>query len=275
MTELDQQPSPAVLLDPAALKFVCVGELVPDDQEMHTVPPGTRADEALALMQRHRFDRLPVVTANGRVIGVFTYRSFAQNLHTVRPQDNPLTLPVEDFVEDLLYVRSSEGVGEVLDDIEADGAVLVGHEDALNAIVTASDISRFLWSLTRPFVLLRDIELAIRGLMKSCCTEEQLTTAAAQVSLVDIPGRAVLSRLEHLTLGELLSVLLHGPNYGLHFRHAFGANRTFLHNLLEPIREIRNKVFHFRDEVTEADIQQLADVRVWLRRKVSIRGGCS
>ncbi|MET8310702.1 CBS domain-containing protein [Micromonospora sp. NPDC005173] len=252
-------------------EFLRVSLLVPDDQDVVTVPTGTPVGTALELMRQHDFDQLPVMTVHGHVVGVFTYRSFSQGVRHVRAQDDPLMTPVEDLVEDLTFVRAADEMSSVLGYIEVDRAILVGDEDRLLAVVTAADVNAFLWRRTRPFVLLQDIELAVRDLMRSSCTDEDLANAVSSALPATDSERA--ARLEDLTLAQLFTVLLHGSSFGRFFRTRFGNNRNLVRTTLEPVREIRNKVFHFRDELSAEDLQCLLNAASWLRRKVLIRGG--
>jgi predicted transcriptional regulator len=259
---------PALLRTP---EFIRVSQLVPEDQDVLAIPVGTRVERALQLMHAHNFDQVPVTTAENRIIGAFTHRSLAVGLEHIRPQDNPLTAPVDDLVEELRFVRASQEVGDILDYLEADNAVLVGDEDRLLAIVTTADLNRFLWRRTRPFLLLQEIELGVRDLMQSSCSAAELA-AAVSAALPADPATAT-ARLEDLTMGELLSVLLNGSSFGRLFRLRFGSNRDLVRVTLEPVRDIRNKVVHFRDDLSVEELQKLVDVAAWLRRKVLIRGG--
>ncbi|WP_442940343.1 hypothetical protein [Nocardioides sp. B-3] len=63
-------------------------------------------------MRHGGYDQVPVVTA-GHVVGVFSYRSLAQGLALMRPQDNPLDAPVDDLVEDLPFVRVTDEVSSI------------------------------------------------------------------------------------------------------------------------------------------------------------------
>lgn len=247
-------------------EFFRVGRLIPDDQEIVSVAPGTRVREALEQMREGGFDQLPVVVA-GHVVGVFSYRSLARGLALMRPQDNPLDATVDDFVEDLPFVRATDEVSSILDSLESYGVVLVGDETNLVAVATATDVNIFLWNATRPFVLLQDVELAVRDLMRSCTDEAGLV---GPITAAHLSGA---SRLEDLTMGELMSVLLNEASYGKLFRHAFGSRRDLVSATLEPVREIRNKVFHFRDDVSAEELETLVAAVGWLRRKILIRGG--
>jgi CBS domain-containing protein len=247
-------------------EFFRVGRLIPDDQEVVSVPPGTLVREALELMRQGGFDQLPVVAA-GNVVGVFSYRSLARGLALIRPQDNPLDAHVDDLVEDLPFVRVTDEVSSILSSLHSYGVVLVGDETNLLAIATATDVNAFLWNATRPFVLLQDVELAVRDLMRSCTDESGLADSIAAAHVNEA------KQLEDLTLGELMSVLLNEGNFGKLFRHAFGPRRDLVNTTLEPVREIRNKVFHFRDDVSAEELETLVAAVGWLRRKILIRRG--
>ena len=84
-------------------EFFRVASLIPGGQDVVSVPPGTRVRDALALMTAHGFSQLPVI-AGRTVIGVFTFRSLALGLASVRRQDDPLDAAVDDLVEDLGFV---------------------------------------------------------------------------------------------------------------------------------------------------------------------------
>ena len=249
-------------------QFFRVGRMIPMDQDLVTVSPSTRVADALSLMREHNFDQLPVMAA-GRVVGVFSTRSLARGLSTIHPQEDPLSAPVEDLLEDLAFVRTTDEVNLVLAHLDRDGAVLVGDEEKLLAVATDTDITAYLWNATHPFVLLQDIELAVRDLMRSSCTDPEMRVCiAVAFHSESAKGEA---KLEDLTLGETMGVLLKPQNFGSFFRTRFGKNRDLVSSTLEPVRLIRNKVFHFRDDVTPEELETLVDTGRWLRRKILMR----
>jgi hypothetical protein len=65
----------------------------------------------------------------------------------------------------------------------ADQAVLLGDEDRLLAIVTSSDVADFLWGTTEPFILIQDVELAIRDLMWAACPAQEALTECIRASV--------------------------------------------------------------------------------------------
>jgi CBS-domain-containing membrane protein len=73
--------------------FLHVGRLVPPTQEIVSVGPEESTGTALDLMRKHDFSQMPVMTA-GRVLGTFTWRSFANGFPTVAATcDDALSVP--------------------------------------------------------------------------------------------------------------------------------------------------------------------------------------
>ncbi|MFI6272484.1 CBS domain-containing protein [Micromonospora zamorensis] len=247
--------------------FLRVGQVVPTDQEVATVEIDTPVSDALAMMASSGFDQLPV-TSNSMVVGVFSYRSLAVNLAIVRRQDSPLSYPVGDFLEDLAFVRSGSDVEDALEALHQKGAVLVGDEERLLAVVTTADISSYLWAATRQFMMVREVELATRYLaQQACATEDELRVLVAAARPAHVDGTPA-ERLEDLTFGELISMINGPERFGKVFSRTFGSSRELVFSMLEPVRDVRNKVLHFRDAVSEDEIDLVMNARVWLLRRV-------
>lgn len=246
-----------------------VARLIPAAQTVATIQADTLVRDALELMRLQNFDQMPVV-AGSRVIGVFSYRSLAASLEHLRSSQDPLDQRVEDALVDLEFVRASQDVGPIFQLLERDGAVLVGDEENLAAVMTLSDASSYLWQVTRPFVLIQDVELAVRSLMEGACVRKAILPESLVADLPDdrTAGVAEGRTLAQFSMGELFGVLFNGKNYNTVFREAFGQNRSIAASALTPVREIRNKVFHFRDEVIVEELEVLVAARQYLRRRL-------
>jgi CBS domain-containing protein len=250
---------------PQLREFFRVVRLIPDEQRPVTVPTGTRVREALVIMANGNFSQVPVL-AGDVVAGVFSYRSLAQHLPNVRRQDDPLDELVDDMLEDLTYVRATADVGDILASLGRDGAVLIGDEDDLLGIATTTDAIDFFWRTARPFVLVQDIELAVRDLMRVACPDAD-EMARRIAKSVNVHGPRTI---DELSLGDLIAVLTNGENFGQRFSSTFGQNRLLVLTCLEAVRDIRNQVFHFRDDVSIEQLESLTSARAWLARKVRI-----
>jgi predicted transcriptional regulator len=242
--------------------------LVPEAQELVSVEVGTSIRDAIAVLVASDFDQIPV-TANGRVFGVFSFRSLSMSLKNVRKNDDPLDQLVEDCVDEPVYVRAGDSVSQVLISVESVSAVLLGDEESIWGVVTPNDVSRHLWRLAQPFVMIQDIELAVRSLMHRCCPGEEDRLAAFANALKGVEGD-VDRRWSDLTFGDLINVLSNRKNYSSTFSRAFGNNFSLAFSLLDPVREIRNKVVHFRDEVSEEEVEIMEHASRFLRRKLTL-----
>ncbi|AGZ44200.1 hypothetical protein [Actinoplanes friuliensis] len=88
-----------------------------------------------------------------------------------------------------------------------------------------------------------------------------------------MPGRDTTKtkdRLEDLTLYEQIQVATHPESYGKIFTKTLGGSRQIACSVLGQLSEIRNKVFHFRDELTLEELDSVLAARVWLHRKMAI-----
>jgi len=177
-------------------------------------------------------------------------------------------MSVDDLVEDLAFVRPEAEVGEIWKSVDRDGAILVGDDYNLLAIATASDMAQFLWDATRPFILVRDIELAVRDLIRYACPSPIELQSRITMALPAPQSKESGTSLEDLTLGELIGVLLQGENFAQCFRLTFGHNRDLVRGQLESARIIRNKVFHFIEDVSIEEMKSLLVTWRWLERKV-------
>ncbi len=247
--------------------FHRVNSLLPDEQEIVSVAPGAMVTEALELMSRHGFSQLPVMVGDA-VIGVFSYRSFARRVAQLGRIDLE-RLEVDDCIEELDFVRVSDEMEELFESLDRDGAVLVGDPDQLLAVATPTDLIRYLYRVTHPFVLIQEIELVLRGLVRHAANHDELAgyIKRAVASKYLTRRDEVPTQLADLDLGELILTVTNGDNYKERFCQVLGRNRDSVRGYLDPIPRLRNDVFHFRRRITGEDHRTLANTRTWLLRK--------
>lgn len=260
-------------LDLASELFHGINRIIPADQMVISVPPAMPVRDALSLMGEHNFSQLPVCKGNA-VLGVFSLRSLASEIATsnlndwIRQKCTPGDLPVDEFLEQLEFVRLSDRMATVMNAIERDNAVLVGTPERLVAIITSADMLGYLDKIASPYMLISEIELALRALIRSAMTPEQLNAAA------DNCFRAVHPRdgkmpvdLDDLTFDNYKSFIEYTNNWKW-FEPIFGGSRVRVAGKLKEIGQIRNDLFHFRREATMRDHQTLSVHRDWLLNKV-------
>ena len=247
--------------------FHRLNSLIPDEQKLETIPPSMAAAEAIDLMRKRRFSQLPVVEEN-EVLGVFSYRSFALEVVKMdKEKVPPGSLLVEDFIEKISFARVTDEFNEVFNCLDHDDAVLIGEPNRLQAIVVPMDVLRYLYGVANPYVLVGELELGIRGLMRWCQGDGQLAECAKKsLSSIYTPER-LPSRLEDMTFNDYVQIIGDGRNW-LQFETAFGSTRERTRGKLERIRDLRNDLFHFKREVSVQDHEELANYRDWLLRRI-------
>jgi predicted transcriptional regulator len=260
-------------LDLASKLFHRINRIIPEDQAVLTIPPNFLVRDAVALMQKHGYSQLPVCKGK-EVLGVFSLRSFAQEAAKVALED--LTkqkctqgdLPVDDFMEQFEFARVTEEMSRVIDAIERDDAVLIGTPERLVGVLTAIDILRYLDRVASPFVLVSEIELALRALIRIALDSEQLAAAANRcLSSAYADAAKVPTTLEEMTFDNYQSLVAYTENW-IRLEPVFGGTRIRVSGKLKEVGSIRNDLFHFKREITMRDHETLVGHRNWLLNKV-------
>lgn len=250
--------------------FHMVNRLLPEGQRVCSVPPETPAREALALMRHHGYSQVPVRQGNS-VLGIFSYRAFAlESAEISDPKVNVASLPVEEFLdhEKPTFAQLSDEFRGLIDVLDQRDCVLVSGPENLIAILTPMDVLRYLHSVANAFVLIEEIELTLRTLIRAAtsgpgtfqtCVERALSQKYEERELPTTP--------EDLTFDEYIALLRDGRNWP-HFEPIFGGTRERIRARLEPIRGLRNDIFHFRRELSVEDHERLTTCRDWALRCV-------
>lgn len=153
---------------------------------------------------------------------------------------------VGDCLEDARIVDSNRTLFDSIPIIVDYGYVLVRQRDRrITGVVTASDLSLQFQVLAEPFLLLREIELHIRQIIRD-------KIAAEDFLLLDSPPPT--SRLPQdiadLTFGEYVRLFEHPQIWG---KLNLKIDRVVLTKLLEDVRKVRNDVMHFDPDPMTTD----------------------
>lgn len=239
--------------------FHRLNSVVPDDQQLVTVPHNMKATEAIRIMRDRGFSQLPVVMGR-TVLGVFSYRSFAQAVLNFGGSGSSTDdLLVEECVEDPKYAPLHEDFKPWFGELDRTGYVILGSPDRPQAIVTPMDLLQYLYNVSYPFVLLGEIENALRTLIRRCISEEELKDLASR-------HRLRHSALEKMGFTEYVTLITEEANWPK-FQQVFGGRRTRVQATLDAIRLLRNDVFHFKRELTDSDRNDLERHRNWVLRR--------
>lgn len=279
-----QEPSPApdlrILdatassgLDLATDLFHRINRIIPSEQRVLTVHPTCLARDAITLMQSSGYSQLPVVD-QGHVLGVFSFRSFAREAARVQLEDlqrekyAPGDLRVDEFLEKFEFARVTEEMDRVFHAMDRDNGVLIGAPERLIGILTPMDFLRYLYKVASPFVMVSEIELAVRALIRAVMTNEEIRAAATRCLSAGYGGDdKVPTSLEAMTFDNYQTLVAHGETWK-RLQLVFGGTRNRAGAKLKQVSQIRNDLFHFKREITDADHGTLSHCREWLLTKV-------
>ncbi len=252
--------------------FHLVKRLVPERQQLVTIAPDQSVSEALRVMREYNFSQLPV-TLGDEVHGLFSYHSFARKFPAVvvhTGKADPLTLPVDLFMEPPTYANPRDEIADYFAAFDTQGALLVGSADKVHAVITSSDALAYFYAAASPYYLIGEIELALRELVASSISQEQLLECIERSLKQHYETnlkQELPTRLEALTLSDLLMLLRYRGTWS-RFEGAFGNNQTYAAAKLSQLPTLRNDVFHFKRQLTDDDRETLRQARDWLLTRV-------
>lgn len=255
-------------LDLVSELFHRINRIIPENQCLLRIPPEITAREAISLLQKHGYSQAPVVLGD-QVLGVFSHRSFARKAAESTCQEisqqkcAPGDLQADECLEQFEFARVTEEMRQVFDAMDRDSGVLIGSPEKLQGVLTPMDFLRYLYKVASPFVMISEIELTLRALIRLAVSQEELEACATR-SLAQLYGADnVPKTLEEMTFDNYKAIISHGDNWSK-FEQILGGNRTRTATKLKQLCDLRNDVFHFKRELSLQDHQTLCDHRDWL-----------
>ena len=260
MTSSEKEKPEALSLTEA---FHRLGKILPTNQDLVTIAPTMKAGEALAMMAQKGYSQLPV-KVGGTVMGMFSYRSFSQKIvelgaSLLEENQTPADIEVEELIEDPIYAMVSDEFRRWFETLDMKDAILVGQPDSVRGLLTAMDILNYLYNVASPFVLLAEIELSVRNLIRAAVNEVLLKECCDRAN-----ARAY--ELEEMVFGNYIYIITHEENWP-HFQSTFRGSRSRTKAKLDEVRQLRNKAFHFKDDLTVEEFLQLEELRNWIHKK--------
>ena len=244
-----------------------VGSVFPGEVTIVSVTPQTRVGEALKLMLETRFSQLPVIE-NDEVLGVFSLWSLAHQL-ALAPDLVVKDLEVGELMEQLPKVTVKDSVHSILNHLDRHDALLVHSPHGLQAILTPIDMLQYFYRIARPFILIQEIELALRHLIEACAPNDKLRECISRGVGKEFEkrGKPAPTTLNDMTFVHYQKIITCNDNWPM-FEGLLGNNSQLVYAKLDRVREIRNTVFHFQTELSLLDHQHLATSRDWLLGKL-------
>lgn len=267
--------------------FHFANRILPEDQDVERVPQGTSVMDALGLMRRFDYSQLPV-TEGLTVVGLFSHRSLAEGLGRQASNARPRSvadLTVLEFADRPRFIAGNDDLEAVVEALRKRDAVLVGNPSNLVGIITPWDVADYVSRVSRPFILVEEIELTVREFIRACIPAGEVADCARACLFEKYEKRREdpPSTLEDMDFGDHVQIIV-SREFWPKFGSLLGNSRDRAIAWLVPARDFRNDLFHFKwtDVTVEGGkyataVKELASVRDWLltmwaRTQSSTRG---
>ncbi|KAA3635855.1 MAG: hypothetical protein DWP92_10375, partial [Armatimonadetes bacterium] len=216
-----------------------------------SVTPEHSLDKAQSEMQANDYSQLAVMTGPRALVGTISWESIAKAQIL---QKGDTVLACMDPRPALVYAERP--LLDIVPQVYSKGYVFVrDHTNVVVGIVTSADLAYQFALLTKPFLLVGEIERIVRQAVDRVFSVDDLFSVVPPDYDKEILGA------QSLTLGQLQRLV-----EGAFARLGWRADRKIVIRELDAIREIRNDVTHFSpDPVSDEDVVRLERVLAWFR----------
>jgi Domain of unknown function (DUF4268) len=272
--------------------------LLPSDQQLRTVQFHESVNQAINIMCQHRYGQLPVVDPQGDFQGqAITFESILLAVQSFRTA--PETLLVRDAAQRVHGYPADADLLETLDDIHRDNFAIIVDESKLRGVMTTADAAAFFREYAEDLMLIEGIESRIRDAIQALYAGDANELEFAIVAVTDrtaeirkrfpaavkayvaaavgptceIDSTALseaekklglpttVAKFASLGLSDLVQVLLRHRQAP---KLQQSQDSSELRKLLHQVRDARNKLAHFRGELTPEERRTIKVAAKWL-----------
>lgn len=260
-------------------------------------------DVALERMRQHDYSQLPVVDSDKRCRGeVVTFSGIVQAVVSLNTVASSMT--IKDAVSQAKVFQIDDDLLATLDDIQRhDFALIVDEKDTLIGVVSTYDTTAFFRNYAQDLMLIEGIETNIREAIEALYKGDETGLASEIESVTDraseirrkLPSaiKTYLARngiqppassateqaalkeaeeklplpkagkpFEKLSFDEFVSILMRHPKL------AGAKNTAELRKMLDNVRDSRNKLAHFRGDLSATERENIKFAEKWLERNL-------
>jgi len=282
-------------------------DLLPDDQQLRTVQPHEPLGDAINIMHQHEYGQLPVTTPTREFMGqVLTFESILRAIQSLRTEAGSLL--VRDAAQRVRSYPPDADLLTTLDDIHRDNfALIVDDSNRLTGIVTTADVAVFFREYAQDLMQIEGIESRMKDAIRALYAGDNNGLESAIGAATDraaetrkkLPGaiKAYLGRakitippsgsdsealaeaekklglpeptrgFEDLTFDEFINVLFRHPRAP---KLSQAKDASELRGLLQQVRDARNRLAHFRRELTSEERRTIQFAEEWLERNLPV-----
>jgi len=235
-----------------------VGDLLNDLPPLETIKADQPIREALRKMCTKKYLQLPVIHGNN-CIGAVTLESILTLLAREDAKGNAglrfMDWPVRRFVDDHAEpVQSEDDLLKHVEVMAEQGFVTVESGSLLKSLITNYDLVHFFKEETEIFLMLREIGTCLRFTVRKSLSKRKLMEALHSIKRKDGPPPSCINDLSFDELRQLIC-----GNWKPLKDNFWEKEKT--NKQLIKIRDLRNRVFHYRDQVTKKEFDFIKKIR--------------
>ncbi len=281
-------------------------DLLPPEQIPLCVQASDPVEKALEHMRHHEFSQLPIVDGERRCLGeVVTFSGIVQAMVSMNTHATALT--VSDVRVPAKVYREDEDPMAALGDIQSNDFVLiVDDEDKIVGLVSTADTTEFFRHRAQDFMLIEDIETSVKEAIEVLYAEDNTGKTAAIESITDraseirrrlpaairaylekqdipVPPKSAAERaalmaaenllalpkagkpFDRLSFDEFIQLLLKHPKAP---KLEGAKDSAEVRKMLEQVRDARNKLAHFRGDISAVERSHIRYTKRWLENNL-------
>lgn len=258
----------AALLMPA-VRLHPLTEILAQRKPPLCVTEGAGIRDALRLMVEHRYAQIPVVDPAGRLAGIISEPALLSLYYFTRGEAPLLDMPLHHVVEPAAALAEDETFFQAVEMLTAPGiaSAVVTRTQQPVGILTSKDITQIFRSLCEGIILVERAERALRDYVERAYPSEELLTAAAIATFGPDPDNPqyALRNPHTLSFGDEVQLITDQDNWP-HFEPVLGPKVVF-HSLMDRVRQVRNKLLHFKGQLDPLEREVLIRANRWLQRR--------
>ncbi|WP_410765644.1 CBS domain-containing protein [Haloferax sp. DFSO60] len=222
--------------------------------ELETVEAQDTLISAIEVMFENDYTQLGI-ERNGEVVGMVSYRSISRVLSILRKLGADKNLPKRQVgiaIEELSpVVDPNEDLIVLFNLLSEDPYVIVQMDvDQPFEILTNYDLLHYLRDSIEPFLLIEDIERSTREIIEDAFPEELNEELQRFFEDKDI---RTPNKITDCSFGHYPQFM--SQNWP-EFEGYFEENGDFVRRLLSEVGDIRNKIFHFRSDSYDSNLEE-------------------
>jgi predicted transcriptional regulator len=237
-----------------------IGALKKHKHGLLSVRKNTPFMEAVTLMIKYDISQLPVLSGKDAV-GIIDWKSIGVAI--VLGKNCKI---VSDCMKPVEVLSVNTSLFEAVERVLKKGTILVKQQDnTITGLVTTKNITEQFIDMSRPFLLLEQIENHVRKLLVNKLEESDITKVLDAEKLTK-----EFTDLTSLSFGNYVRIIENQDNYT---KLKIKLKKSVLVNMLKKTNKLRNDIMHFNPE--EMDPEDLEHLEETLRILKVLVDACS